>query len=190
MKILAFGTSNSSESINRQLAAHAAGLVEGADVETLDIAEFEMPIFCEARERELGQPDQARAFYRKIGEADALVISYAEHNGSYTAAWKNLFDWTSRIDRKVFQDKPVLYLSTSPGPGGAASVLAAAVGSAPFFGANLAGHLSVPSFYDNFDTRAGEVTHPDIRAQLLAAVGDLVDTHARAGADPALATTG
>ncbi|MCF1428869.1 MAG: NAD(P)H-dependent oxidoreductase [Shewanella sp.] len=157
MKIIAFGATNSRHSINKQLAAYAANLVEGAEVELLDINEFEMPLFSEDREKELGQPQLAKDFYAKLGSADAIVISFAEHNGSYTAAYKNLFDWTSRIDMKVFQGKPMVLLATSPGPGGASSVLAAAVNSMPFFGGELKVQLSLPSFYDNFDMESGTV---------------------------------
>ncbi|MEP5765156.1 MAG: NAD(P)H-dependent oxidoreductase [Halieaceae bacterium] len=166
MKVLAFGTSNNRQSINRSLAGYAAGLVEGASVEILDINDYEMPIFSDEREQELGQPPQALAFSQKIAEADALVVSFAEHNGSYTAAYKNLFDWVSRIDRAVFQDKPVVYLATSPGPGGAAGVLAAAVGSAAHFGARLIASLSVPRFQNNFDSQAGHMTNPSLLAEL------------------------
>lgn len=161
MKILAFAASNSSESINQQLARYTASQFEGAEVEVLDINDYEMPLFSEDRERELGQPEPARRFYAKIAWADALIISFAEHNGSYTAAYKNLFDWTSRIDRKVFQSKPAIYLATSPGAGGAANVLSAAVASAPHFGAEVAASLSVPSFYERFDGSTGNVTDPE-----------------------------
>lgn len=157
MKIIAFGATSSRHSINKQLAAYAANLVEGAEVEQLDINDFEMPLFSEDREKELGQPQLAKDFYAKLGSADAIVISFAEHNGSYTAAYKNLFDWTSRIDMKVFQGKPMVLLATSPGPGGASSVLTAAVNSMPFFGGELKGQLSLPSFYDNFDMESGTV---------------------------------
>lgn len=173
MKILAFGATNHSASINQQLAKYAASLVPNAEVETLDLNDFEMPIYSQDREAELGQPEQAQAFFRKIGEADALIISFAEHNGSYTAAYKNLFDWTSRIDMKVFQSKPVVFLSTSPGPGGAGSVLASAVNSAPFFAAEVKGSLSVPSFFDNFDMEAGVIKDAAIDEQLKAAVAKL-----------------
>jgi len=78
-----------------------------------------MPLYSEDREKKLGQPDAAKRFFNKIGTADALLISYTEHNGSFTAAYKNLFDWTSRIDPKVYQGKSMVLLSTSPGPGGA-----------------------------------------------------------------------
>lgn len=47
MKVLAIGATNSTTSINQQLAAYTAGLVEGAQVEVLDLNDFEMPIYSE-----------------------------------------------------------------------------------------------------------------------------------------------
>ena len=177
MKVLALAASNSSTSINKLLATYAAGLVPNADVEVLDLNDFEMPIFSEDKdkdkEKELGQPDLAKRFFQKIGEADAIIISYAEHNGSYTAAFKNVFDWTSRIDMKVYQGKPVIMLATSPGPGGAATVLAAATGSAPYFAAEVKGSLSIPSFYDNFDMEKGELKNEALAQKLKAIITEL-----------------
>ena len=173
MKLLAFAASSSSKSINKQLATYAASLVEGAEVEILDINDYEMPIFSQDREEQLGQPELAQQFFAKLGEADGIIISFAEHNGSYTAAYKNLFDWTSRIDMKVFQNKPMVLLATSPGPGGAASVLAAASGSAPYFAADVKGSLSIPSFFDNFDMEQQALRNPELKAALVEAVGKL-----------------
>ncbi|OCH17516.1 NADPH-dependent FMN reductase [Aliivibrio sp. 1S165] len=173
MKVLALAASNSSTSINKLLATYAAGLVPNADVELLDLNDFEMPIFSEDKEKELGQPDLAKRFFQKIGEADAIIISYAEHNGSYTAAFKNVFDWTSRIDMKVYQNKPVIMLATSPGPGGAATVLAAATGSAPYFAAEVKGSLSIPSFYDNYDMEKGELKNEALAQKLKAIITEL-----------------
>ena len=102
-----------------------------------------------------------------------IVISFAEHNGSYTAAYKNVFDWTTRIDMKVFQGKPVIMLATSPGPGGAGSVLAAASGSAPYFAADVKASISLPSFYDNFDMETAQVTSEEFNRQLLDAIETL-----------------
>jgi chromate reductase len=166
MNILAFATSNNRHSINRSLAAYAAQLADGATVEILNIHDYEMPIFSDEREQALGQPPQAKAFLQKIADADALVVSFAEHNGSYTAAYKNLFDWASRIEGEVFQNKPVVYLSTSPGPGGAANVLAAAVNSAPYFGADVIASLSVPSFHENYDPQTDRISDPALREKL------------------------
>ncbi|WP_394150537.1 NADPH-dependent FMN reductase [Vibrio maritimus] len=157
MKVIAFGASTSSTSINKALATYAAGLIEGADVEVLDLAQFDVPLFSEDKEKEIGQAEGAKAFLEAIQRADALVISFAEHNGHHPAAYKNLFDWATRIDREVFKGIPALYLATSPGPGGASNVLAAATNSAPYFGGNVKASVSVPSFYDVFDLEAGKL---------------------------------
>ncbi|WP_022940519.1 NADPH-dependent FMN reductase [Psychromonas hadalis] len=170
MKVLAFAASNSQNSINKMLATYAANLIKGAEIEVLDINDYEMPIFSDVREAQLGQPQQAQDFFKKLGEADAIIISYAEHNGSYTAAFKNLFDWTSRIDMKLYQNKPILMLATSPGPGGAASVLASAAGSAHYFAADVKATLSIPSFFDNFDVKKQVLTNRELNEKLQAAV--------------------
>ncbi|MDG1750476.1 MAG: NAD(P)H-dependent oxidoreductase [Thalassotalea sp.] len=175
MKLLAFAASSNSKSINKLLASYAASLIGNADVDILDINDYEMPLFSQDKEAILGQPDEAKAFYKKIGEADAIIISFAEHNGSYTAAYKNLFDWTSRINQKLFQNKPMILLSTSPGPGGGGTVLNAAVTSAPYFDGDVRASLSIPSFYDNFDTETQKITSQEILKKLNEAVATLVE---------------
>ena len=175
MKIVAYGASSSSTSINKALATYTAGLVEGAEVKVLDINDYDVPMFSEDLEKEVGQAEGAKEFLSDLAEADAFVISFAEHNGHYPAAYKNLFDWSTRIDRALFKDKPAVYLATSPGPGGAKSVLAAAEGSAPFFGGNVKATLSVPSFYDKFDMEAGQATDEALIAELKALVAKLAE---------------
>lgn len=170
MKVLAFATSNSKKSINKALVQYAAYLIEDAEVELLDINDYEMPIFSEDREQESGIPQEAKAFFEKIAAADAIIISFAEHNGSYTAAYKNLCDWASRIDTKVFQQKPMVYLSTSPGPGGASNVLASAVQSGPHFGADIKSSLSIGSFHANFDREKNTMISKEIQCDLKQAV--------------------
>jgi len=173
MKIIAFAASSSRSSINKKLVTHAASLVENAEVEVLDLNDFELPLFSEDTEQAIGKPELAQTFYDKIGSADAVVVSFAEHNGSYTAAYKNIFDWASRINYKIFQDKPAVFLSTSPGKGGAASVLASACDSAGYFAADLKASLSVPSFNDNFDTDAGEMKDGELAEKLKKAMSSL-----------------
>ncbi|KZN43790.1 NADPH-dependent FMN reductase [Pseudoalteromonas luteoviolacea] len=175
MKVLAFAASNSRQSINQQLVKYAASKIENAEVEILDLNDLEMPIYSSDRESESGIPDQAQRFYDKIGAADVILVSFAEHNGSYTAAYKNIFDWTSRINMKVYQDTPMLLMATSPGPGGAQSVLGAAVNSAPYFAADVKASLSVPSFFDNFDVEAGKLTNDEIEASLESALKQLAN---------------
>ncbi|GAM61542.1 hypothetical protein JCM19232_5843 [Vibrio ishigakensis] len=174
MKIVAFGASTSSTSINKTLAAYAANLIPNADVEVLDLKEFDAPLFSEDKEKEIGKSEDAQRFLAKLGRADAIVISFAEHNASYTAAYKSLFDWATRIDRNVFQHKPVVYLATSPGPGGAQNVLNTAVNSAPYFAADVKASLSVPSFYDVFDVEANEFKDPEMGDKVKQTVETLI----------------
>ncbi|MDC0611026.1 NAD(P)H-dependent oxidoreductase [Vibrio sp.] len=174
MKVIAFGASTSSTSINKFLATYVAKLVPNAEVEVLDITKYDVPMFSEDKEKEIGQAEGAKAFLADLATADALVISFAEHNGHYPAAYKNLFDWSTRINQKVYQDIPAVYLATSPGPGGAQSVLAAANASAGYFGGNVKGSLSVASFYDKADLAAGTITDSALQVELKELAAKLV----------------
>ena len=173
MKLLAFAASNSKKSINKQLVTYAASLLEGADVEVLDLNDYEMPLFSVDKEEELGHPALAKAFLAKIAACDALIISFAEHNGTYSVAYKNIFDWCSRAGGKVFQNKPLVLLATSPGARGGASVLAAATNSMPFFAGQVMATLSIPSFFDNFDLEKGILKNEDLKQQLIQAAACL-----------------
>jgi chromate reductase, NAD(P)H dehydrogenase (quinone) len=166
MKIITFGGSPSKNSINKKLAIYAASLFENAEVEVLDLNDFQMPIFSVDIEAEIGQHDLAKAFLAKIESADFLVVSLAENNGNYSAAFKNLYDWCSRIMGKVFQGKPMLLLSTSPGGRGGASVLEIAKNAFPRYGAEIKATFSLPSFNDNFDVEKGMISNPALDTQL------------------------
>lgn len=155
MKILAFGASYSTTSINKQFATFAAQQFSGNEIEILDLNYFEIPIFTVDREAKDGHPDLLKEFVTKIESADLLIISMAEHNGSYTAAFKNLFDWASRVKAKTFENKNLLLLSTSVGGRGGASALANALDRFPRHGANILASFSLPHFNENFDFENG-----------------------------------
>lgn len=178
MKIIAFGASSSSKSINKQLAAYTASLVtlhhSDAEIEVLDLNDFELPLFSSDKELTLGQPNAAKIFFNKLGESDAIIISFAEHNGNFTAAYKNIFDWASRINKKVFQNKPVLLLSTSPGSGGAVNVLAIANNTTPHFAGIVKASVSVPNFFDNYDSETKTIINAEIQQKLAVAVENLL----------------
>ncbi len=174
MKILAFSASNSSVSINCALVNYAASLAQGAEITKLDIHDYEMPIYRHDREEESGIPQLAHDFLAQIGEADALIIGMTEHNGLYTAAFKNLFDWCSRIGREVFQGKPILLTSTSSGPGGADRVLDLSEKAFPHFGGEVRAAFSLPLYGEKFDAAAGRITDAEKDAELRAAVAKLL----------------
>jgi len=173
-KVTCFAASSSRNSINKQLVTYAAGLVEDADVEVLDLNDFELPLFSVDREAELGQPQLAQDFLDKIQKSDALIIAFAEHNGCYSAAYKNLYDWASRIEPKVYKDTRIVLLATSPGGRGGKSVLELAVAQIPRFGGEIRGCVSMPMFYENFDSERGAVKNSEIDAEIKAALGRLL----------------
>ena len=172
-KVIAFAASNSSRSINKRLVTYAASLLDGARVEILDLNDYELPLFSVDREDELGQPALAQAFLQKITDSDGIIISFAEHNGAYSVAYKNLFDWVSRIVPKVYRDKPMVLLSTSPGGRGGKSVLEFALSQIPRFGGLVKASVSVPLFAENFDSDKGEISNPELAAQVKSAVNEL-----------------
>lgn len=164
-KIIAIGASNSTNSINKKFATWTAKQIRDAQVTVLDLNDFEMPIYSVEHEQQQGVPKLAQEWRKLISEADGVVISFAEHNSSYTVAFKNIFDWVSRLDGPAWQNKPMLLLATSPGPRGAQTVLATAKASFPFHGGKIAGSFSLPSFNQNFDEQHG-ITELELKSQI------------------------
>lgn len=177
MHVLAIAASSSSRSINRALVEHAGRVlttvVPDVDVEHLDLRELDLPLFSVDVEDELGSPPGARRLFEAITGADALVVSFAEHNGTYTAAWKSAFDWASRIGARVFQERPAVFLATSIGGRGGRGVLDDALAGAPYSGADVRASMTVPRFGDVFDLDAGRLTDPGLQAELEVALATL-----------------
>ena len=167
MKVIAFAASSSRKSINKQLVTYTASRISNADVEILDLNDYELPLFSEDVEQQLGQPQLASDFIAKLGSADVLLISFAEHNGLYSAAFKNLFDWCSRqAGRNIYQNKPMLLLATSTGERGGKSVLELATSASPRFGGDVRASVSVPLFDENFDRSKQVISKPEIIQEL------------------------
>ena len=161
MKILAFGGSSSKNSINKKLATYAANLFEGAEVEIIDLNNFELPLYSVDKEKELGKPETARVFLEKIENTDILVLSLAEHNGAFSSAFKNIYDWASRQKKEVFAHTPMLLMATSPGRRGGHDVLEVAKISLPRYGGDIRAVFSLPSFNENFDTEMGKISNKE-----------------------------
>ncbi|MEM7083318.1 MAG: NAD(P)H-dependent oxidoreductase [Pseudomonadota bacterium] len=178
MNIIAFAASNSSRSINARLVSYTASLIENthdaATVEVIGISDYDMPIFSIDLEERDGVPAAAQAFLDKLGSADAIVISFAEHNGLYTAAYKSLFDWASRLERYVYQQKPMLLMATSPGGRGGKSVLDLATSAAPRFGGEVIATFSLPKFTEHFDEQLEVISDPTFNGEHREAVEALL----------------
>lgn len=152
-KILGFAGSNSSTSINKQLVQYATSRLYDVEVTILDLNDFDLPIYGIDLEKEHGIPEPAHAFLKHIKESDGIVISLAEHNGAYSTVFKNVFDWMSRIDGKLWSGVPMLLMATSPGGRGGATVLEIAKNRFPYMGGNVVASFSLPSFNDHFSEK-------------------------------------
>lgn len=166
--IIAFAGSSSITSINKQLATYASSLVDNAKTTVLDLNDFSLPIFSVDLQKEQGIPDNAHKFLEHIKNSDGIVVSLAEHNGAYSSAFKNIFDWMSRAEQKLFMNKPILLMATSPGARGGASVLEMAKDRFPRHSANVVATYSLPSFNDNFSD--GKITNEELNSELKSAV--------------------
>lgn len=164
MKILAFAGSTSSTSINRELVKFVLKDFQDEEINLIDLNDFTMPVFSVDLEKK-GFPEEAHRFLKVIEECEVIICSLAEHNRSYSAAFKNVFDWASRINVKVFQNKPMLLMSTSPGGYGGGNVMNTAKTFFPQFAADIKDTFSLPKFYENFDLESG-VINPDLLADL------------------------
>lgn len=171
MKLLVFSASNSKNSINRKFALWAAQQFQPSQLIELDIHDYELPVYSPEREAMMATPKEVANLLETFREADYIVISFAEHNGNFTAAWKNVSDWLSRTERKFFDNKPVLALATSPGKGGAKTVLQLAKQQVDFAGGRLVGDISLPEFYHFYDDSNRTVSHTGVNNALRQIVG-------------------
>ncbi len=153
--ILAFGASNSSKSINKRLAKWASSQIENVEVNLIDLNDFEMAIYSMDRDENSGIPDKAKRFRELINSSDGLLISFAEHNGGFSTAFKNVFDWASRLGKDLWDNKPTMLMATSPGKRGGMSVLNSAVSRFNFMGAGEIISFSLPLFNNNFNDQNG-----------------------------------
>ena len=151
-KIIAFAGSNNKDSINKKLAVFTVTKIKDIEVKILDLNDFELPLYGIDYENECGIPDNAQSFLNEIKNSDGIVLSLAEHNGAYTSVFKNMFDWMSRIDGKLWNNKPMFLMATSPGGRGGASVLEIAKGRFPFMGGNIVAEFSLPFFEKNYSS--------------------------------------
>lgn len=173
-KIITFAATNSKNSINKQLAVYAASLLVDSEVTVLDLNDFELPMYGVDYETDHGIPDNAHKFLDYIKSSDGIILSFAEHNGAYASVFKNLFDWMSRIDGKLWSNKPMLMMATSPGARGGVTVLDIAAGRFPYMGGNIVGKFSLPSFGENF--KEGKISNGELNTMLLEEVKQLQDS--------------
>lgn len=152
-KIITIAGSNSQKSINKSLLEYTSRLLNDVELISVDLNNYVLPIYGIDFEEENAIPTTVKKLDKLFDSADGFIVSLAEHNGSYAAVFKNTIDWLSRVNTKIWREKPMLLMATSPGNRGGATVLQSASAYFPFMGANIIDTFSLPSFYDNFNNK-------------------------------------
>lgn len=122
MRIFLFAASLRKDSYNKKLIRIAADIVKKMGTHRVDLCEFNeflLPLYDGDLELQQGIPDAANKLGDKIKEADAVIISSPEYNGSIPGTLKNALDWISRIKPVPLAKKQVFLIGASPGKLGA-----------------------------------------------------------------------
>jgi chromate reductase, NAD(P)H dehydrogenase (quinone) len=115
-RILTLSGSSRRGSLNQKLLDQAAlgARVAGAEVTSIRLSDFDLPIYDADSEAEHGLPKGAQALKALFAGHQGLLIATPEHNGGYTALLKNALDWMSRPDGFP-SGKIAALVSASPG---------------------------------------------------------------------------
>lgn len=163
-KIITIAGSNSQKSINKSLITFTNSLLEEVDIISIDLNDYVLPIYGADFEAENGIPTDIKRLNGLFDTADGFIVSLAEHNGSYAAVFKNTIDWLSRINKKIWREKPMLLMATSPGGRGGQTVLESAKAYFPYLGGRIIAEFSLPNFYDNF--KAGLLVDTNLKEEI------------------------
>ena len=148
-KIAGISTSSNERSINKELLESTLKGIANFRKEIF-VLDKKVPIYSTDLEETEGIPRAIQELHSSLQEYDAYIIALPEHNGSMTALFKNTIDWLSRHDRNIFGNKPVMLLSTSPGPSGGKYVTKHVKTLLPFLSAKVVSTFSLSNFYDAF----------------------------------------
>lgn len=173
-QILAMAGSNSSTSINFELVRQTVGELSEHDVQLVELAKEQFPMYGEDLEKASGIPPGILNLYDRLQAADGLVLSVNEHNGNPSAFTKNILDWLSRKDRTFLDNLPVLLMSASRGRRGAQSSRERVGRMLSQFGARITSEFSLPSFSHTFAAGQG-ITDEALREQHHAAIKPFLD---------------
>ena len=122
-RILAFSGSLQEKSFNKKILEVAIdGVVHSqASLTYLDLKDYPLPLYDQELEDKEGLPENVKVIKDMMRNHDAFLIASPEHNGSFTAALKNMIDWTSRKETPeepmldCFRGKVAAIMSASPG---------------------------------------------------------------------------
>ncbi len=121
MKILLFAGSLRAASLNKKLVRFSDKILKNKpenDTTVLDLQSLNIPVYDGDIEA-TGIPAGVLELAKQVEQAEAIIISSPEYNGSISSPLKNTIDWLSRVKPMPLTTKPILMLGASPGALGA-----------------------------------------------------------------------
>ncbi|MDQ0513787.1 chromate reductase [Mycoplasmoides fastidiosum] len=120
-KTLVIAAVNSANSINLDLSKKIS---YAGSYDLLDLNDYKqnLPILSNSLLAEKKFPEQIKEILVKLTGYQNVIIVTPEHNGYYSAFFKNIMDWLSRLDNAFFLDKNVVLVVASPGKLGGLSL--------------------------------------------------------------------
>lgn len=122
-KILAFAGSARLDSWNKKVlkVAVEGAREKGAEVTTIDLKDYPLPLFDQDLESASGLPENVKKLKKLFIEHTGLLIACPEYNSSITPLLKNTLDWVSRVENSqeaslsAYRGKTAALLAASPG---------------------------------------------------------------------------
>lgn len=105
------------DSSNSRLA-RAVGeklILQGVEVNNIDLLHYSLEMFNEDSEATGGEPDAAIALAALFAKADIIFIASPEYNGSVSPLLKNTIDWVSRQKTGPYKNATFGIGAASPG---------------------------------------------------------------------------
>jgi chromate reductase len=117
VRLLAFAASLRRGSVNRRLLTVAVEIARagGAEVDLVDFAAFDMPLYNHDVQEASGFPAGAQELARRVLAADGMLIASPEYNYSLPGTLKNAIDWVSRMKPMPFRGRSAFLMAASAG---------------------------------------------------------------------------
>jgi NAD(P)H-dependent FMN reductase len=184
--ILAFAGSTRRDSLNKKLCALAARAAEqaGAEVTTIDLRDYEMPLYDGDLEAATGLPERAKALKELMKRQHGFLVVSPEYNSSIPGVLKNAIDWVSRPEPDeprlaAFDGKVAALMSASPSALGGLRGLFALRSVMQNIGVIVVPELvTVKGAPDAFD-ESGELREESLRQRVTAVAERLVELAGR-----------
>jgi NAD(P)H-dependent FMN reductase len=183
-KIIAFAGSFREKSYNKRVLEIAADGARraGAEVDTVDLRDYFMPVFCPDEIVKNGFDPTALRFQELLNDYHGLMIATPEYNASVPGGMKNIFDWASRKSDKfglgeVFKNKFAAMITASPGSFGGIRCLAHLRQILSIMGVTvLPSEIAVTFVAEKFDGDSFEIKDVKTKALLEGLGSTLADT--------------